>query len=129
MVLMPLERDYDRRAIIDLPGYKGSSLVITDGIDIVDIFGYSTFFSSPGGKQVNFIRLASTIGKRQSNIPGVYSIVIYYDQYYSRDSVVGKNDKCACKLPGEWCLVNRHADFLANKKIQLRTRSLHGHLF
>ena len=113
MHLMPLDSDEDRKAIVTLPGYTFSSLVITDGIYIVNNPGSSTFFSSPGGRQVNFIHLASTIGKWNS--PGTHNIVIYHHNYYSRDSVVDKNDKCACKL-GEWCLYNRHADFDANKK-------------
>ena len=116
---MPLDSDNDRKAIISLPGYKASSLVITNGIEILDSSGSSTFFSSPGGKQVNFIHLASKIGKRQSHTPGTYSIVIYYDLYYSRDSVVGKDDVCACKLPGERCLYSRHADFDANLEIEV----------
>ena len=113
---MPLDSDNDRKAIVNLSGYDGSSLVITAGIEIVGNFGYSTFFASPHGKEVNFIHPASTIGKRQSNTPGKYSIVIYHDQYYSRDSVVDKDDVCACKL-GERRLCNRHVVFLANKEI------------
>ena len=146
MVLMPLERAYDRIAIVNLPEYNGSSLVITDGIDIVGNSSSSTFFSRPGGEQINFIHLASTIGKRQSDTPGTYSIVIYHDEYYSRDSVVDKDDKCACKLPGEWCLHSRNADFFLSgvctiamltffspkTKIKLRsrnsTRTVSGHL-
>ena len=110
MVLMPLDSAYDRKAIVNLLAYKGSTVVITDGIEILDNSGSSRFFSRPGGRQVSFIHLASTIGKRQSNTPGTYSIVIYHDQYYARDSVVGKDDKCACKLPGEWFLYIRHVD-------------------
>ena len=121
MVLMPLVSDEDRKAIVSLPGYNGSSLVITDGIEIVTKSG-SKFYSKPAGKQVKFIHLSSTIGKRQSNKPGDYSIVIYHGHYYSRDSVVGKNDECACKLPGEWCLYSPcHADFfLPRKKVPSR---------
>ena len=122
MVLMPLVSDEDRKAIVSLPGYNGSSLVITDGIEIVTKNG-SKFYSRPAGRQVKFINLSSTIGKRQSNKPGDYSIVIYHGHYYSRDSVVGKNDECACKLPGEWCLYSRHADFFANKKSAINTSS------
>ena len=120
MVLMPLESDEDRKAIVSLQQYNYSSLVITDGIDMLDKSGHSTFFSSPGGRQVYFIHLASTIGKRQSNKAGGYNIVIYHDQYYSRDSVVGKNDECACKVPGEWCLYSGNADIFANKKVPSR---------
>ena len=118
MVLMPLDSEYDRKAIVNLPWYKDSSVVITDAIEIVDNSGSSTFFSSPGGKQVTFIHLFSTIGKRQSNTPGTYSIVIYHGEYYSRESVVGKDYECACKLPGEQYLYNRHS--LPNKRLGLR---------
>ena len=104
MELMPLNSDRDREAIVSLPQYNGNWLVITDGIEIVGESGDQQFFSKPGGKQVDFIRLASKIGLRQSNTPGTYTIVIYHREYYSRDSVVDKNDACACKVPGEWCL-------------------------
>ena len=131
MVLMPLDSAYDRKAIVNLLAYKGSTVVITDGIEILDNSSSSRFFSRPGGRQVGFIHLASTIGKRQSNTPGNYSIVIYHDQYYTRESVVGKNDECACKLPGEWCLYIRHVDFFANKKKvleKLDQLTVSGHL-
>ena len=95
---MPLDSDADREAIVNLPGYSGSSLVITAGIEILDNSGSATFFSKPGGKQINFIRLASTIGQRQSDTPGTHSIVIYHREYYARDSVVDKHDVCACKI-------------------------------
>ena len=126
MVLMSLDSDNDRKAIVSLSDYKHarSSLVVTDAIEILDKSRSSKFFSRPGGKQVNFIHLASIIGAgRGWRLHGTYSIVIYYDLYYAREyrDGVGKNDKCACKL-GEWCLYNRHVDFDANKKCRRETR-------
>ena len=101
---MPLDSRDDLTAIVNLPNYNPYSLVITAGIEILHNSGSATFFSKPGGKQINFIYPAATIGQRQSNTPGTHSIVIYHHQYYARDSVVDKHDDCACKLPGEQCL-------------------------
>ena len=117
MGLMQLQSDADRFIIVSLPDYNPWKLVMTDGIVILDKSGRARFFSSPGGKQINFIKLASTIGKRQSNTPGTYSIVIYHSQYYSRDSVVDIHDQCACSVwsKGERWLYNRHDDFDAER--------------
>ena len=117
MGLMQLDSDNDRLAIVNLPDYNPSKLVMTDGIEILDKSGHATFFSSPGGKQIYFIHPASTIGKRQSNTPGKYSIVIYHTQYYARDSVVDAHDQCACSLSskGECWLYTCHADFEAER--------------
>ena len=113
MGLMQLQSDLDRQVIVSLPDYNQWTIVITDGIEVLDKSGRARFFSSPGGKQINFISLTSTIGKRRSKTPGTYSIVIYRMHYYSRDSMVNttKHDQCACSLrsKGEWWLYNRHA--------------------
>ena len=103
MGLMKLHSDQDRLAIVRLPDYNSSKLVTTDAIEVLDKSQNSAFFSSPGGKKVNFIHLASFVGKRRSHSPGNYTIVIYHGDYYSRDSVVNKNEQCACNL-GEWRL-------------------------
>ena len=116
MGLMQLQSDFDRFIIVSLPDYNPWKIVMTDGIEILDKSGHATFFSSPGGKQIDFIHLASIIGKRQSKTPGTYSIVIYHTQYYSRDSVVDIYDQCACSVwsKGECWLYNHHADFDAD---------------
>ena len=119
MGLMQLLSDLDRQVIVSLPDYNQWNMVITDGIEVLDKSGSATFFSSPGGKQINFISLTSTIGKRRSNTPGTYSIVIYRTHYYSRDSMLNttKNDQCACSLrsKGERWLYNSHANFDADR--------------
>ena len=117
MGLMQLHSDIERFIIVNLPDYNPWKIVMTDGIEVLDKSGHAMFFSSPGGKQIDFIRLASTIGKRQSKTPGKYSIVIYHTQYYSRDSVVDTHDQCACSLwsKGERRLYTYHADFEAER--------------
>ena len=133
---MPLVSEEDLKIITGIPGYSNfqSLLVMTDAIEVVDDSGAATFYSKPGGKQVDFIHLASKIGKRQWNQPGTYSIVVYYSQYYSRDSVVDKNDACACELPGEQWLHDPMLILMppfTPQKMPSRnlTRSVSGHLY
>ena len=104
MALMSLESDGDRVAIWNIPNYQllSDRLVITYGLEDLDTSGTSTFSSRPGGTHVSFISLTSTIGKRQTNTPGRYTINIYFGSYYSRDMVVDKDDLCACRSDGEW---------------------------
>ena len=108
MVPMPLDSDNDKRAIIELADYDYNSIVITGAIEIVDTFGFSLFFSKPGGKRVDFIRYSrySTAGRWQLIRPRTYSVIIYLSQYFNEDyfsnlSFKHKDIFCACKLPGE----------------------------
>ena len=117
MALMKLHSDHDRKAIVDHPDYNSKKLVTTDAIEVLDKSKNSMFFSSPGGKKVNFISPAGYVGKRDLDTPGNYSIVIYYEGYYSRDSVVDTTDQCACNL-GESRLYSRHADFDAERLLR-----------
>ena len=112
---MPLDSPENTAEIVRLALLENWSdaLIMTAAIEVLENSGHSTFYSSPGGNRINFIRLASTIGERTSDMPGSYSIVIYHGQYYARDSIVdvGTPDVCACEHRGEQLLYNSHADF------------------
>ena len=134
MGVMQLHSDKDRLVIVNLPDYYEWNLVITDGIEVLDKSGHATFFSSPGGKQINFISLTDKIGKRRSNTPGNYFIVIYRKHYYSADFFAvntTKHVQCACSLrsKGERWLYNRHANFDADRLLpQCKLHELEGKL-
>ena len=126
MVVMPLDSDDDRKAIVGLEEYKVWELVITASIEVVDNFASSTFFSRPGGKRVDFIRHTWPAGRWQLLRPRTYSVIIHYNWYYTEDYFSNeffkyKDIKCACKWPGEsractitmtwWCIYCNRRNF------------------
>ena len=97
--VMSLVSDGDRKSIVSLPNYRADSLVVTAGVENMHN-GVSSFFSKHNGASINFIRISGRLGEdRQKNKDGEYTINLYYDGYYPRDSnvVMGRNNVCACK--------------------------------
>ena len=117
MVLMSLDSDNDRQEIVKLPEYRDFPLVITEGIEVVSRDNHYTYFSRPGGEQINFIE-DNALGLHYAD-PGTYIIVLFSKLYTMEHRIPAGNSNinfefyCACKLPGERC---SHDDLVANEK-------------
>ena len=100
---MALENDYDRQQIVKLSEYRKLTLVVTEGIEVISSDQY-TYFSRPGGKEINFIE--DRVEELYDWHPGTYGIFLFKTHYYMEhyfNGVTIEYAHCACKLAGERC--------------------------
>ena len=123
-VLMPLYSDNDKNIIINSLPEKQSifHVVITNAINIVDKNGHSTFFSKPGGKRINFIDFSTFNEEFLLRRDTRSHILLYnrgpYGYHWSQFYIIYRwvlsthhRFECFCKVQGELCFYNCHADF------------------
>ena len=123
MSLLPVDSVEDISTIIQDPNYRGRSITVTNAVEVVDISGSSTFFSKPGGKQVDVIQYSEYLTQGRWNVlgPRTYGVVIHWHKFYNEDYFSNarfqhKNITCACKLSGKWCLYIRRPFFWCQEK-------------